>query len=175
MAAALTIALALIALCHIKKPFFAGKDSVYYCRNNLSKEFINSASIIPSLWVFQQEKGIFLGQRSHSIITILLLLAGDIERCPAPCPKCNICNKVIRKNQSQGSCFACTGNSHIRCLVDKLEDGNERLYCRTCLQNTSLHDEDPQDKHQLYEDLDTFLNAKGINILHQNKMAFCER
>ena len=37
MEAALTIALALIALCHIKKPFIAGKDSVYYL---LSKQSV---------------------------------------------------------------------------------------------------------------------------------------
>ena len=168
MAAALSIALALIALCHAKKPSVIGSDSVCYCGNDLAEDDINSASTIPSLWVFQQEKGIFLGQRSHSAVTILLLLAGDIEQCPGPCPRCNICKKVIRKNQSHGSCFACSGKSHIRCLVDKLEDGTERLYCRTCFQNTPQRDEDPQDTHQLYEDLNTFLNAKGIKIFHQN-------
>ena len=61
---------------------------------NTQESFVYS-----SLYVFKQQNGFFVQNRSQNLVTLLLLLSGDIELCPGPTLRCSTCNKTIRKNQ----------------------------------------------------------------------------
>ena len=53
--------------------------------------------------------------------------------CLGPCQKCMTCKKPMRKNQSSQKGFACGQMFHLKCLVDQIEYGCERVYCRSCM------------------------------------------
>ena len=99
-------ALLLIALCLIKLQYRIKSNSSCFSKSTLERKIQVALATISSLWVFQQDKGIFLGQRTYSAITILLLLAGDVETCPGPGYK--FCyGRSIKREQSTGICVAC--------------------------------------------------------------------
>ncbi len=79
---------------------------------------------------------------------------------------CINCTKTTRKNQSTGTCSNCNTQVHTKCLIDRFDNGTEKLYCSMCYvnndQSTTSSDESG------YEDLNKFMKAKGLNIFHQN-------
>ena len=107
---------------------------------------------------------------------MLLLLAGDVELCPGPSRKCFTCSKTMRKKQSSDSCFHCGKNCHIKCLVDRIEYGHERLACHSCLHRnnttttTAVHEEscDLSTANGPFTDIRNFLQTRGLKIFHQN-------
>ena len=133
-----------------------------------------NSKIVTSVWVYMNERGIHLSRNSHSDLTMLLLLAGDVELCPGPSSKCYIYRKTMRENQSLECCFHCGNKSHIKCLVDKNEFGRERLFCHGCLQSNNCTTADlegsckPSTAKGPFTDIKDFLQARGIKIFHQN-------
>lgn len=174
MAAALNLALLILALTSVKKQSFASSNSKCYSLNGEEARDVVNSRIVTSLWVYKNERGIYLGRNCHSGLTVLLLLAGDVELCPGPCPKCYTCSKTIWKNQRSNSCFYCGNKSHIKCLIDKIEFGQERLFCRGCLpsdNNTTSNTEgnrEPPTAKGPFTDINDFLRARGLKIFHQN-------
>ena len=174
MAAALDFALLIFALTSVKKQSFASSDSVCHSFNGEEARDVVNSRTVTSVWVYMNERGIHLSRNSHSGLTILLLLAGDIELCPGPSPKCYICRKTIWKNQSLESCFHCGKKSRVKCLVDKIEFGRERLFCRGYLQSNNSMTADversgePSTVKGPFTDIKDFLQASGLKIFHQN-------
>ena len=124
------IALIVSVIFSIKKPSLLTSSSVCYWNTLDLKDYYFTTSI----WSYKQERGISL--RPRSALTILLILAGDIETCPGPCLKCNCCSKTIRKNQAVGCCLICDNKHHMimKCLLDVVDiQGKEKLYCPSCV------------------------------------------
>ena len=168
MAVRKIVALLLIAVFLTKLQYRIKSNSSCCSKSTLEKKIQVELVTISSLWVFQQDKGIFLGQRTYSAITILLLLAGDVETCPGPGCKC-YCGKNIKLEHSTGICIACTEKCHIRCLVEKLQYGGERLFCRRCvLTLPQKKDNDAETAVVVYKALCDFLKMRGLKIFHQN-------
>ena len=92
-------------------------------------------------------------------ITMLLLLAGDVETCPGPGCRC-CCGKNVKLEQSTGVCIARMGKCHFRCLVDKLQYGGERLFSERCLQYAT------ENYVGNYKELCDFLKTRGLKIFH---------
>ena len=134
----------------------------------LSKDVKNSR-ICASLWVHKQEKGIHVrhNTRTHVCLQLLLRLAGDVEMCPGPCQKCITCKNPIRKNQSSEKCFACGQKFHLKCLVDQIEYGCERVYCRSCMVDKHANP-DIQMAEDIYTDITKVLQSRGQKLFHQN-------
>ena len=163
------VALLLIGACLTKLQYCSKSNSSYCSKNTLERKIQVGLVTISLLWVFQQDKRIFLGQRMYSAIIILLLLAGDVETCPGSGCKC-YCGKNIKLEHSTGICIACTEKCHIRCLVNKLQYGGERLFCRRCVLNTlpQKKDNDAETAVVVYKELCDFLKTRGLKIFHQN-------
>ena len=168
MAAAINIALLIFALSNVKKQSFASSNSVCYSFDGGEVTDACNSRITTSLWVYKQERGIHLGQKSYSGLILLLILAGDVELCPGPSVKCFNCNKTIRKNQSSETCCHCESKCHLKCLVDVVEYGHEKLYCPVCVNINESRTSEPSILNTLYDDVKTFLQARGLKIFHQN-------
>ena len=110
------IALTVFVIFSIKKPSLLTSNSVCYW--NISEDTLDLKDyyFTPSIWSYKQERGISL--RPRSALTILLILAGDIETCPGPCLKYNCCSETIRKNQAVGCCSICDDKHHMKCLLE---------------------------------------------------------
>ena len=54
----------------------------------------------------QARKMYLLWPKSYSGLSLLLILAGDVELCPGPNVKCVSCNKTIRKKAQKRAVFA---------------------------------------------------------------------
>ena len=113
------IALTVFVIFSIKKPSFLTSNSVCYW--NISEDTLDLKDyyFTPSIWSYKQERGISL--RPRSALTILLILAGDIETCPGPCLKYNCCSETIRKNQAVGCCSICDDKHHMKYLLSFVE------------------------------------------------------
>ena len=76
---------------------------------------------------------------------------------------CNGGRKTIRRNQTAHKCYSCNNLYHLKCLVDKIVENKERLYCTECT---------PVDPEFIINALDpeicSFLGKRGLKILHQN-------
>ena len=113
MAAALNIALLIFVLSNVKKQSLAGSNWVCYSFNGEEVTDSCNSRITTSLWVYKRERGIRLCQHPHSGLSLLLILAGDVELWTGPSVKCFTCNKTIRKNKSLEKCFHCERNCHL--------------------------------------------------------------
>ena len=133
MAVAINIALLIFIFSNVKKQSFAGSNSVCYSFNDEEVLDVHNSHITSSLWVYKQERCIYFGQKSYSGLSLLLILAGDVELCPGPSVKCVSCNKTIRKNQSSETCCLCESRCHLKCLVDAVDHGHEDLCCPDCV------------------------------------------
>ena len=172
MAVALNFALLVFVLTSVKKQSFAGSNSICYSSNG----DVAISHIVTSLWVYKNQRGIYFGSNCHSGLKMLLLLAGDVKLCPGPSRRCFTCSKTIRKKQSSDSCFHCGKNCHIKCLVDRIEYGHERLACHNCLHRnnttttTAVHEKscDLSTANGPFTDIRNFLQTRGLKIFHQN-------
>ena len=88
MAVALKFALIIHSMMCVKKPSVMNANSVCYSFYGEPANDIKISWIVTSLWVNRQENRLHLGQESHTGLTLLLLLLGDIELCPGPGMKC---------------------------------------------------------------------------------------
>lgn len=116
-----------------------------------------------------KKKGIYIGHNTstHVGLQVLLLLAGDVEMCPGPCQKCITYKRPMKNNQSAEKCFVCGQKFHLKCLVDQIEYGCERVYCRSCMVHKQV-DPDIQTADNIYTDITTFLHARGLKLFHQD-------
>ena len=78
------VALLLIAVCLTRRQYRTKSNSSFWSKSTLGRKIQIELVTISSLWIFEQEKGLFLGQQAYSAITMLLLRAGDVETCPGP-------------------------------------------------------------------------------------------
>ncbi|XP_065071070.1 uncharacterized protein LOC135695815 [Rhopilema esculentum] len=169
MAAAVYFAVVIFILSNIRKESFASANSVCFSFYGEEAKDVQNSRICASVWVHKQEKGIHVlhNTRTHVGLQLLLLLAGDVEMCPGPCQKCITCKRPMRKNQSSDKCFACGQKLHLKCLVDQIENGCERVYCRSCLADKQVNP-DIQMTENIYNDITTFLQSRGLKLFHQN-------
>ena len=152
----------------MKKQSFAGSNSVCYSFNDGEVLDVHNSRITSSLWVYKQERCIYFGQKSYSGLSLLLILAGDVELCPGPSVKCVSCNKTIRKNQSSETCCLCESRCHLKCLVDAVDHGHENLCCPDCVIINESQTNESSTSYTLYDGVKTFLQARGLKIFHQN-------
>ena len=160
--------LLIVLIFAVKKASFVSSDIIgtYLAINDYS--FIQNESFIySSLYVYKQRYGFVYRPRRSNFLQLLLLLSGDIEVCPGPILKCNICTKTIRKNQRSQNCNGCMDRFHEKCLIDKLENNGERLYCLMCNTQSNITDSD-NDNNNMFERLISYIKPRGIKILHQN-------
>ena len=104
-------------------------------------------------------------------LKMLLILAGDIELCPSPGKViCTCCPQTIRKNQSQGSCERCKKILHLKCLVDRFNNGIEKVVCPTCFDTptTSKKNCTSSVNYNTSGHLNAFLHGRGMKLFHQN-------
>ena len=168
MAVAINIALLIFIFLNVKKQSFAGSNSVCYSFNDEEVLDVHNSRITSSLWVYKQERCIYFGQKSYSGLSLLLILAGDVELCPGPSVKCVSCNKTIRKNQSSETCCLCESRCHLKCLVDTVDHGHENLCCPDCVIINESQINESSTSYTLYDGVKTFLQARGLKIFHQN-------
>ena len=139
------------------------------CYSNYPKEApdIKDDHITASIWCYKQEHNLCL--RPKSALTILLILAGDVELCPGRNGKCSTCQKTIRRNQCYGYCTTCKNKFHAKCLVDLVdEQGKEVLYCQDCHRNEDMLEIQGELIGPVYEKLNDFLQKRGLKVFHQN-------
>ena len=113
--------------------------------------------------------GFFVSQRYA--LKMLLILAGDIELCPGPGEViCMCCSKIIRKKQSQGSCGRCKKILHLKCLVDRFNNGVEKVVCPTCFDMPTTFEENCTSSmnYNISGHLNDYLHGRGMKLLHQN-------
>ena len=161
------IALTVFVIFSIKKPSLLTSDSVCYW--NISEDTLDLKDyyLTTSIWSYKQERGISF--RPRSALTILLILAEDIETCPGPCLKYNCCSKTIRKNQAVGCCSICDNKHHMKCLLDVVDiQGNEKFYCPSCVPTEDESANSNMNNTCIFEKLNDFLRNKGLKIFHQN-------
>eukprot|EP00794_Sanderia_malayensis_P020782 gene20782-22810_t len=79
-----------------------------------------------------------------------------------------MCNKTVRKNQTSATCFGCKDKFHLRCAIDILEDGCERLYCKDCLPADTETQTQFDDTRPVFDNLNEFLKTRGLKLFHQN-------
>ena len=168
MVVAINIALLIFVLFATKKQSFASSNSVCYSFNHGEAADVCSSHITTSLWVYKQERVVYLGRMSYSDLSLLLILAGDVELCPGPNIMCFRCNKTIRKNQSSEMCSHCESKCHLKCLVDVVDHGRGTLYCPACVNISGNQNNEPAIPNTLYDGVKTFLQARGLKIFHQN-------
>ena len=82
--------------------------------------------------------------------------------------KCFSCNKTIRKNQSSETCILCESRCHLKCLVDAVDHGCEKLYCLDCVKINESQTNESSTLYTLYDGVKTFLQGRGLKIFHQN-------
>ena len=74
---------------------------------------------------------------------------------------CNGGRKTIRRNQTAHKCYSCNNLYHLKCLVDKIVENEERLYCTECT---------PADPDFIINTLDpeicSFLGKRGLKITY---------
>ena len=126
-----------------KRPCFTSATNLCYHKYVGESVEIKETYVYSSLWVFKEERGLFV-RRQH-LLKILLILAGDVELCPGPRNiTCGCCTKTIRKNQAIGKCIECSEKFHLKCLKDKHVRGFEKFYCNLCYSsgddNTDIND-----------------------------------
>ena len=134
--------------------------------------------IYSSLWVNKQVNLCWLRPTPRGVVTILLLMAGDIESCPGPVLRkvCFGCKKTIRKNQRSSTCDECKNTLHFKCLGEGLETTNNGLKCYFCLhlnrptgtpENNAESMVDTADEI-CFEEFQSYVKARGLKISHQN-------
>ncbi len=80
---------------------------------------------------------------SYFDLSLLLILAGDVELRPGPSIMCFRCNKTIRKNQSSEMCSHCESKCHLKCLVDVVDHDRETLYFPACVNINGNQNNEP--------------------------------
>eukprot|EP00794_Sanderia_malayensis_P002579 gene2579-2978_t len=156
----------------IKKSSFVSCNSACYSVHPSDASDVKETFICSSIWLYKQNYGLRL--RPKHGLKILLLLAGGIESCPDPTNKCSICQKTIRKNQTQLPCDSCKEKFHTKCLIDKFNGHGESYYCKNCDKPNSASllegndnmstDTDSQTSNKLKQDL----KLRGLKVFHQN-------
>eukprot|EP00112_Aurelia_sp_Birch-Aquarium-sp1_P018492 Seg442.3 transcript_id=Seg442.3/GoldUCD/mRNA.D3Y31 product="hypothetical protein" protein_id=Seg442.3/GoldUCD/D3Y31 len=136
--------------------------------------------ICSSLWVNKEVNLFCLRPKPRGVVTVLLLMAGDIETCPGPVVRkvCFGCRKTIRKNQRNSKCDGCKKILHFKCLGEDQETTNNGLKCYSCLQlRTRAHDNTAESTgvpmvniadETCFEEFQSYVKARGLKILHQN-------
>ena len=154
-----------VVVFYIKRPT-AKVNSVCYSFYGDSVEETAESFIVQSIYQYKQERILFIRPK-HSL-KLLLLLAGDVEICPGPAPKCTMCRKPMKKNQSVRECSRCKEMYHIKCLQDILKNGTEKLYCNSCYKHDEGSTDDTGVENKVYVDLNRFLTSNGLKVFHQN-------
>ena len=95
MAATINFVLLVIIFVTIKRLSFASANSVCYSFNGEHVQDIQSGRRRASIWAYKQQTKLDMGCRPHAVLTMLLLLCGDVETCPGPRVTCCSCNKLI--------------------------------------------------------------------------------
>eukprot|EP00794_Sanderia_malayensis_P019777 gene19777-21713_t len=167
MAVALNLVLTIFIITSAKKPSFLSAGSFCFAQNHHEAIDEKDSRTCATLWIYKLEKGFYLGQHPscRASFRIFLLLAGDIETCPGPSLKCNMCNKTVRKNQTSATCFGCKDKFHLRCAIDVLEDGCERLYCKDCLPADTETQTQFDDTRPVFDNLNEFPENKRLKTV----------
>ena len=84
-----------------------------------------------------------------------------------PMPEMHYMKKPMKKNQNSEKCFVCGEKFHLKCLVDQIKYGCERVYCRVSVVDKQVNP-DIQTEDNIYTDIATFLHARGLKLFHQN-------
>ena len=116
----------LVTFC-VKKPSYISPNSV--CYSFYGEEALDTISlnIASSIWQYKLDNYCY-SLRPKRALKILLIIAGDIDFCPGPCSKCNVCGKGIRKNKSCVSCSGCTDKYHLKCLSFTIKNSSVKFY-----------------------------------------------
>ena len=72
----------------------------------------------------------------------------------------------MKINQSSEKCFACGQKFHLKCLVDQIEYGCERVSCRSCMVVKHVHTY-IQTAENIYTDITKFLQSRGLKLFNQ--------
>ena len=96
-----------------QKKSFTGVNSICYSFRGETILDERCSHLMSCLWVYKSVRGLYVRPK-HSL-KLLLILAGDIELCPGPTVKCNICNKTVRKKQKFEKCSGCSIKIHLEC------------------------------------------------------------
>ena len=155
----------LVTFC-VKKPSYISANSV--CYSFYGEEALDTISlnIASSIWQYKLDNYCYSLRPKHAL-KILLIISGDIELCPGPCSKCNVCGKGIRKNQSCVSCSGCTDKYHLKCLSFTIKNSSDKFYCNSCYTPEAPNSIQGAKAH-IYDDLKLFLKSNGMKIFHQN-------
>ena len=145
---------------------------------------LNESFIYSSLWVNKEANLFWLRPKPRGVVTVLLLMAGDIETCPGPVQRkvCFGCKKTIRKNQRSCFCDGCKKIQHFKCLGEDLETVNNGLKCYSCLQlRTRAHENiaesagDPMvdaAEEPCFEEFQSCVKARGLKSFIKMSVAY---
>ena len=103
-------------------------------------------AIYSSLWSFRRINEIELRTSRTSLITLMLLLSGDIETCPGPIDRCGWYLTALKKRKSRMACSQCYLKFHLKCFCSD----DSRVIWNSCLLNNTQvgADKDQQEDAQ---------------------------
>ena len=135
---------------------------------------VSESFIWSSLWVYQSANMVWIRPKPRGVVTILLLMAGDIETCPGPTPRriSLECNKMIKINQQSSTGVGC--NQALQSDIEDPKTKSNCLKCCSCLQlRNQVNEQNTESKGGLMADacfqkFHSYVIARGLIIFHQN-------
>ena len=162
------IVLLFVSIFAIRKFCFVSSDSLEVClryKKHIDLVNWNETFIFSSVWNQRNTYGLFVRPFKANVLHILLLVCGDIERCPGPPPiKCHSCIKAIRKNQTRLICCLCKNVFHAECVHANFNLSSRCSRCKFVPQGNDLSN----NIERSVPELGNLLNGRGMKIVHQN-------
>lgn len=168
--------LALLMLA-CRKHSFTSSCTLVDSIDEYNKWKLEETFIYSSLWINKETNVFWLRPHRRGLVSLLLLIAGDVESCPGPVPRktCLSCHKTIRKNQRRAICINCNETLHLKCLVEELNVSTMGLTCQTCLvakderrEQPAREDDGSGTENECFAEFKSYAKARGLGLYHQN-------